>query len=133
MNIFAILLHQAQKCGVICQKTGAFAAICSMKADKGTLYTVLSDDIQEGIRFQRETEASFYFCQEEKMKQVKYLVMAALCIALGVVLPITLHAIPNAVVFAAHAHSSFALRFGVRPCLRRGLRYSHAPAFEPDY
>lgn len=30
------------------------------------------------------------------MKQVKYLVMAALCIALGVVLPITLHAIPNA-------------------------------------
>ena len=30
------------------------------------------------------------------MKQVKYLVMTALCVALGVVLPVTLHAIPNA-------------------------------------
>ena len=30
------------------------------------------------------------------MKQVKYLVMTALCVALGVVLPVTLHAIPDA-------------------------------------
>ena len=30
------------------------------------------------------------------MKQVKYLVMTALCVTLGVVLPVTLHAIPNA-------------------------------------
>ena len=38
------------------------------------------------------------------MKQVKYLVMTALCVALGVVLPVTLHAIPNAGSILLHMH-----------------------------
>ena len=66
--------------------------------------------------------------------KTKKLVFTALCIAIGIVLPMAFHAIPNAgSIFFAHAHSRTDLWFGLWMALWSGLRRDGSFTFQPDY
>ncbi|MFQ7726617.1 MAG: ECF transporter S component, partial [Ruthenibacterium lactatiformans] len=56
----------------------------------------------------------------------KQLVLAALCVALGVVLPVAFHSIPNAGSVLCPCISPSAVRARLRSGLRFAVRYSHS-------
>ena len=78
-----------------------------------TLAFYLSESIMEKVK---RHYVEYYTAKEErgnrmKENQVKKLVMAAMCVALGIVLPMAFHTIQNAgSTFFAYAHSGIDLR-----------------------